>query len=90
VATSAETCGDTKQPLQNQRVPAELHDRCFNCFSYLRWVATCWLPQCCLHCHDFHHLSRDCKRPRHGAASAAKGGDRLWYPARGGNPTASQ
>jgi hypothetical protein len=68
-------------------VPAELHDICFNCLSYSHRVATCWLSRRCLCCHDFRHLARDYKRPRHTVALAAKDRGRPWHPARDGNPT---
>lgn len=52
--------------------------------SYSHRVETCRLPQRCLHCHSFRHLARDYKRPRHAAASAAKGGDRPRHSIHGG------
>jgi hypothetical protein len=32
--TSADPRHDAKHPLQTQKVPTELHDKCFNCLSY--------------------------------------------------------
>jgi len=87
---SAEPCRDAKHPLQTQKVPAELHGKCFNCLSYSHRVATCRLPRRCLRCHGFAHLARDCRWTRHVVASATTGGDRPWHPARGSNPSASQ
>jgi hypothetical protein len=79
-----------KQPLQTRKVPAELCGRCFKCLSYSHQGATCWLSPHCLCCHGFHHLAKDCKRPRHVAASAMKGDDRPRHLARDGNLPASQ
>jgi hypothetical protein len=62
-----------------QKIPVELHGRCFNCLSLSHKVATCLLPQCCLRCRGYRHLARDCKWPRRATvmpvtASEAQGG----------------
>ena len=64
-----------KQLLLAWKIPAELHSRCFNCISYSDRVATCQSTRLCLRYHGFCHIARDCKRLRHAATSAAKGGD---------------
>jgi hypothetical protein len=88
-AASAEPrCGPTQLP-HIRKIPTELRDRCFNRLSYSHRVATCRLPWRCLRCHEFHHLTRDCKRPRRSARSMAKGGDLSRHSARGNTPPAS-
>jgi hypothetical protein len=74
-----------KQLPQARRIPAELHDRCFNCLSYSHRVATCRLPWRCLRCHGLRHLARECTRPR-AVATVAKGANLPRQSARDGHP----
>lgn len=73
-----------KQHPLTWKIPAELHNRCFNCLFYSHRVATCRLSRRCLHCRGFRHLTRECKKPRHAATSAAKDDHWPCHSARGG------
>jgi hypothetical protein len=44
-----------------RKIPAKLHDRCFNCLSLSHRVATCRLSW---RCRGYRHLASDCKWPR--------------------------
>jgi hypothetical protein len=80
-----------KQLPQAWRIPAELHDRCFNCLSYSHRVATCQLPRHCLRCHGLHHIARECKRqPRCTTTTVVRSADLPQHLARGGKTLASQ
>ena len=83
-----------KQLSQARKIPAELHDRCFNCLSYSQRVATCWLPWRCLRCHGYRHLARECKWLRRAATtmSEARGGGSRpsLYAPHGGSDRAAQ
>ncbi|XP_066318321.1 uncharacterized protein [Miscanthus floridulus] len=87
-ATSAGPRPSQGQLSRVKKIPAELHDRCFNCLSYSHRVATCWLPRRCLRCRGFGHLVKDYRR-RAASTSVAVGADLPRYSARV-DPTSSQ
>lgn len=71
MSASVEPQHSPRSRARAHKIPAQLHNRCFNCLSFSHHVATCQMPWRCLRCRGITHIAMDCCRSK--AASTGVG-----------------